>query len=1523
MTEGADAEFTLTRSNTYTTGTLAVTFTVTDSGEVVRGAAPTRAIFPPNDSKVTVGVGTDDDEVDERDAVLTLELDDGDAYDLGAASTATVTVRDNDDDRPIEGPISLTLNPLAKLVRYGVGETVELVLSAATGGTGPYRYKLEPLPSGLSFEAETRVLSGTPDTPGLTESTYEVRDSAGSPVTGTLYIRIKQSMSMTLNPLAKQSYRVGERVELVLPGATGGTGPYSYSLGPVLPAGLSFDAGTRVLSGTPTTPGLTRLTYGATDSSEPRVTATCSFKIRIKPSILPVVTVAAEAVTVTEGGDAVFVLTRTGAVTGELAVTFGVTGGDEVLRDRAPTGVVFRANAPTARVRLGTVDDSVDEFNARLRLRLEDGDAYNLGAAGEATVTVQDNDGVPELTASDAWAEESTDLVFELSLSPASLERVTVQYAITPGTAQAEDYRGRTADTVTFEPEDIRKEVRLELVDDDLDEVDETVTLRLFGLQSLGAAKLGRDDEATGTIEDDDVSPKGTITMILNPPAKIIRYGVGEPVELMLPAATGGTGPYIYTLGPVLPKGLSFDAGTRVLSGTPTTPGLTELTYGATDASDPPVTVTRTFNVRIRRTRTNSLTLNHVAKQRYGVGERVELVLPAATGGTGPYSYTLGPVLPKGLSFDAGTRVLSGTPTTPGLTRLTYEVTDSAASPATVTHTFNLRISRSIQPARSSAKGVDTVVAVVAEKGAVTEGEEAVFVLLRTGDATAPLAVAVDVDEVGRVLAGAVPREAVFGAKERQVRLRVGTVDDAVDEADGRVRVRVMAGGGYTVDAAAGWAGVEVWDNDEPGESVALWSTTMRVRELGKGVGARGSDLAERGWWEEGEVYELEQLQWFGWPRERVKVRFSRRPAMAEELTLRAGELTLALGEGGSGRTLVWSMEGVPWVVGDEVELRLTRTAAVVEAAAGLSVADARVNESAGRPLGFRVTLSEAQASAVTVRYATSDGSAEAGADYVAASGVVRFEAGERVKTVNVRVLEDAHDEGEETMSLTLSSPFGAEVTEGVATGTIVNTDAMPRAWLGRFGRTVAGQVVEAVEGRMTAARQAGVEVTVAGRRVGVVDEAGFGDAGATGERWQDRLGDWLAGETESEERTVSGREVLAGTSFALTKGTAKSGFVSLWGRGVVTGFDGRDGDLSVEGEVTTGLLGADWRWADWGAGVLLGHSRGEGSHEGQGAGTVSSSLTGIYPWGRHELNERVTVWGVAGYGEGKLRLEPEGQARIESDMELRMAAVGLRGVLMEAPAGGGVELAVKTDALVVRTASEAVQGGSGGRLEAVSAEVTRVRLGLEGTRGFRTEGGGTLTPSLGLGVRHDGGDAETGFGVELGVGVGYASGSSGVTAELRGRGLLTHGASGFREAGLSGSLAFDPTPATDRGLSLSVSQTLGASATGGVEALYGHDTLAGLVEEDEAGPVGLLGRRRLEARMGYGLSAFGGGFTGTPELGFVQSESGRDYSLGWRLRPEGRNAGSFEFRVEGTRREAANEDTPDHGVGVWVTMRW
>ena len=48
-------------------------------------------------------------------------------------------------------------------------------------------------------------------------------------------------------------------------------------------------------------------------------------------------------------------------------------------------------------------------------------------------------------------------------------------------------------------------------------------------------------------------------------------------------------------------------------------------------------------------------------------------------------------------------------------------------------------------------------------------------------------------------------------------------------------------------------------------------------------------------------------------------------------------------------------------------------------------------------------------------------------------------------------------------LRLTLSEPFGARLTDAEATGTIINTDALPRAWLARFGRTAAGHMLESV----------------------------------------------------------------------------------------------------------------------------------------------------------------------------------------------------------------------------------------------------------------------------------------------------------------------------------------------------------------------------------------------------------------------------------------------------------------------------
>ncbi|MFC6495639.1 Calx-beta domain-containing protein [Ancylobacter dichloromethanicus] len=111
-----------------------------------------------------------------------------------------------------------------------------------------------------------------------------------------------------------------------------------------------------------------------------------------------------------------------------------------------------------------------------------------------------------------------------------------------------------------------------------------------------------------------------------------------------------------------------------------------------------------------------------------------------------------------------------------------------------------------------------------------------------------------------------------------------------------------------------------------------------------------------------------------------------------------------------------------------------------------ISVADAGVTEGDDgmAHLAFTVTLSQAASGPVSVAYATADGTATAGQDYQALSGTLDFAPGETSKTVHVMVRGDTLVEGNETLTLTLSSPSGATIADGTAIGTIVNDDVAP-----------------------------------------------------------------------------------------------------------------------------------------------------------------------------------------------------------------------------------------------------------------------------------------------------------------------------------------------------------------------------------------------------------------------------------------------------------------------------------------------
>ena len=482
--------------------------------------------------------------------------------------------------------------------------------------------------------------------------------------------------------------------------------------------------------------------------------------------------------------------------------------------------------------------------------------------------------------------------------------------------------------------------------------------------------------------------------------------------------------------------------------------------------------------------------------------------------------------------------------------------------------------------------------------------------------------------------------------------------------------------------------------------------------------------------------------------------------------------------------------------------------------------------------------------------------------------------------------------------------------------------EAVAQGWLGRFGRLAAQHVVDALQDRMEAKRTAGVAGTLAGQ--GVVAEDGETPASVVGgaragselQALRGRIeagSGWAEEEFSLKPRSLTVSDLVSGTRFSLTGATAGGGTVGLWGRGALSRFTGREGDATIEGDVTTATLGADWTSGSLLAGLALSHSRGAGFWQrDDGKDDVESSLTGVHPYFAYEVTDRLSVWGTAGYGRGELTM-PDGSRTIEADIDMTMTAAGARSDLMSAGSTGGPALSLKVDGLYLRIGSEAAAG-----LEAVEADVSRLRLGVEGSWAMEDGSGGKLTPSVEIGVRHDWGDVETGTGVDVGGGLTYSDPGRRVTASVRARGLVAHKAEDFDDWGVSGALGLDLDPSSERGFTVSLRQSVGSSASDGMDALFRRDSLADLAGSGNADAGG-----RLEAETAYGFGILGDRFTGTPYFKYGLTRTGRDYTLGWRLTPVPATGLDMEFRAGATRRETGGEGEPGYGVALEARLRW
>ena len=116
-----------------------------------------------------------------------------------------------------------------------------------------------------------------------------------------------------------------------------------------------------------------------------------------------------------------------------------------------------------------------------------------------------------------------------------------------------------------------------------------------------------------------------------------------------------------------------------------------------------------------------------------------------------------------------------------------------------------------------------------------------------------------------------------------------------------------------------------------------------------------------------------------------------------------------------------------------------------------IDISDAAVKEgglvegnSGTTPAVFTVKLSAPSAEPVTVKYATADGTANAGSDYIATTGTLTFAPGQTEQTITVLILGDTLDEADETFYVNLSGASNSSIGRAQGIGTILNDDAPP-----------------------------------------------------------------------------------------------------------------------------------------------------------------------------------------------------------------------------------------------------------------------------------------------------------------------------------------------------------------------------------------------------------------------------------------------------------------------------------------------
>ena len=1219
----------------------------------------------------------------------------------------------------------------------------------------------------------------------------------------------------------------------------------------------------------------------------------------------PEVTVASDG-DVTEGDTVTFTLTRTGDTAQTLDVDYETTAsGDFGVTTGAGTAT-FLANSSTVQVSVDTTDDSTHEAHGSVTLTLTANPAaYDLGTEDTATAAIQDDDDSPatgSVTITGTAREGETLTVDTSGITDADgLDNAAwaYQWVQTPSGGNDADISGATGATYVpvFADAGATLKVRVTVTDDEGHRA--TITSAPTSVVEAALRPTVAVERVASPVEEGEDAQFRVTRTGVTAGALTVRYSVSETGAMV---ASDEEGAQTVDFG---------DGDTERMVTVPTE-------EDTDHEADSTVTLTLTADAAYDLgTATAELTVedddNAAPTGAVTIDDTTPVVGETLTADASSLDD------PDGLTSRSFTwqwlRVSGGTQTPiAGATTASYTVvaTDVGATlKVRVGFTDDDGTEESVESAETAtveAAPVPTV-SVTPVASPVEEGVGAQFRVTRTGVTAGALTVRYGVSETGDMVApgeeGAQTIDFAEGGTEQTV--TVPTAEDTVHEADSTVTLTLTADAAYILGAQpSAEVTVEDDDNAAPTGAVTIDDTTPVVGET---LTADASSLDDP----DGLTSRSFTWQW-------LRVSGGTETEIAGATTA-----SYTVADADVGATL---KVRVGFTDDDETAetVESAETAVVAPLPPEVTVAsDGDVTE--GSPAVFTLTRTGDTAQTLGVAYEVA---ATGSFGVTTGTGTATFPANSSTVQVSVATTGDSIHEAHGSVTVTLTADTSADPAyllgdPSAATAAVEDDDLIEGrqrkleyalAW---FGRTVVQDLVTAVEDRPGSA--AGTTATLAG--MPLVSFRSEEDMYGALRRYVGPDGE-LSG-------TAAWRELLSRSSFQLSLGEggegeadgSGAGALVLWSRGSRSWSEGRlDPAVATQGEVLSGQLGLELRAReDTLLGVMLSGSAGEVEFDGELGTKVETELVGVHPYAQWSPRQGLRTWAMLGYGAGEATLTDGFSTRtgadVETDIEMRMAAGGGSN---EVASLWGIDWSVGTSGFIVQLDADEVRFDADGQaalLPAVKSGVWQVRLLLEGSAGEDFGGVSGLSGNVELAARVDGGDAESGVGMELGGGVGYGRADLGLEVEASGRVLLSHEEEGLEDAGVSLGLELDPG-APGRGVYFALTPSWGNAASGARAVWEGRQASTG-------GPHGPDGRDRFDPQMR--LSSELGYTTPVPirrgtltTYGAFSSDGGAawQYRIGRRLEL----AGIASMSLEAERRESAGA-APEHGIWLRGSIRY